>query len=287
VEAFAQTIVSGLLLGAVLSLIAVGLSLIFGVVDIVNFAHGEFVMAGMYVSFFAWSFLGMDPLFSAPLAALGVGLLGVLSYVTFVRPAMRGTLLSQIFVTFGLLIFLRGAAQTLFTSNFRGVQGSILGDVGFTLGRVSVPGPQLVAAAGSLLGTAAIGWFVWRTRVGKALMATSQDREAAAMLGINPHKMFAIAWFLGGLATGVAAALIAAYQPVHPNAGIAYGLTAFMIVALGGFGSIGGAFVAAFIVGLIENVAGFYLPAEYKELWIFMAFLIVVLTRPQGLLGRR
>jgi branched-subunit amino acid ABC-type transport system permease component len=119
------------------------------------------------------------------------------------------------------------------------------------------------------------------------MMATSQDREAASMLGINPHRMFALAWFLGGLATGVAAALVAAYQPVHPTAGLAYGLTAFIIVALGGFGSIGGAFVAAFLVGLLENLAGFYLPSEYKEVWIFLLFLIVVVLRPQGILGRR
>lgn len=286
-EEFTQTVVSGLLLGAVLSLIAVGLTLIFGVVDIVNFAHGEFVMVGMYVAFFAWSVWGLDPLLSVPLVALAVGVLGVLSYLTFVRPAMRGTLLSQIFVTFGLLIFLRGAAQALFTSNFRGVQGSVLEDVGFSLGGVAVPGPQFAAAIGSLIGTAAIGWFVWRTREGKALMATSQDREAAAMLGINPHRMFALAWLIGGAATGVAAALVAAYQPVHPNAGVAYALTAFVIVAMGGFGSIGGAFAAAFLVGLLENIAGFYLPAEYKELWIFLLFLVVVVWRPQGILGRR
>jgi branched-chain amino acid transport system permease protein len=285
--AFAQTIVSGLLLGAVLGLIAVGLTLIFGVVDIVNFAHGEFLMVGMYVAFFAWSLWGIDPLFSIPLTALGVGMLGVISYLTFVRPTMRGTLLSQIFVTFGLLIFLRGAAQALFSSNFRGVQGSILGDVGLSVGGVSVPGPQLVAALGSLIATGAIGWFVWRTRMGKALMATAQDREAAAMLGIDPHRMFALAWFIGGIATGVAAALIVSYQPVHPNVGIAYGVPAFVIVALGGFGSIGGALAAAFLVGLIENIAGFYLPSEYKELWIFVLFLIVVVARPQGLLGRR
>jgi branched-chain amino acid transport system permease protein len=99
--------------------------------------------------------------------------------------------------------------------------------------------------------------------------------------------MFAVAWFVGGLATGVAAALVAAYQPVHPNAGIAYGLTAFVIVALGGFGSIGGALIAAFLVGLIQNIAGFYLAAEYKELWVFLLFLIVILIRPHGLLGRR
>lgn len=286
-EALLQVTISGLLLGAVFALVAVGLTLIFGVVDIVNFAHGEFVMVGMYAAFFAWSLWGLDPLLAVPLSALAVGALGVLAYMTFVRHAMRGTLLSQIFVTFGLLIFLRGAAQALFSSNFRGIRGTVLTDLGFSLGDVSVPGPQLVAAVGSLLGTAALGWFVWRTRTGRALMATSQDREAAAMLGINPHRMFALAWLVGGLATGVAAALIAAYQPVHPNAGIAYGLTAFVIVALGGFGSIGGALIAALLVGLIENFAGFYLPAEYKQLWIFILFLAVVLVRPQGILGTR
>ena len=286
-EAFAQTVVSGLLRGAVLGLVAVGLTLIFGVVDIVNFAHGEFVMVGMYVAFFAWKLWGVDPLFAVPVGGLAVGALGLLSYLTFVRPAMRGTLLSQIFVTFGLLIFLRGAAQALFTSNFRGVRESILGNFGFSAGGVAVPGPQLVAAIVSAVGTGAIGWFVWRTRVGKALMATSQDREAAAMLGINPHRMFALAWLIGGIATGIAAALLVSYQPVHPNAGVAFGLTAFVIVALGGFGSIGGALVAAVLVGLIQNVAGFYLPAEYKELWIFLLFLVVMVFRPQGILGRR
>jgi branched-chain amino acid transport system permease protein len=286
-EAFAQAVVSGLLLGAVLSLIAVGLTLIFGVVDIVNFAHGEFVMAGMYPAFFAWSLWGLDPLVALPLSALAVGALGVASYLIFIRHAMRGTLLSQIFVTFGLLIFLRGTAQALFTSNFRGVRNSIMSGLGFSVAGVSVPGPQLVAGVGSLIGTAALGYFVWRTRVGKALMATSQDREAAAMLGIHPQRMFALAWLLGGLATGAAAALVAAYQPVHPTAGVAYGLTAFVVVALGGFGSIGGALLAALLVGLLENLAGFYLPTEYKELWIFVLFLVVVVIRPQGILGKR
>jgi branched-chain amino acid transport system permease protein len=162
-----------------------------------------------------------------------------------------------------------------------------MSDFGFSVAGVSVPGPQLVAGVGSLIGTAGLGYFVWRTRVGKALMATSQDREAAAMLGIHPQRMFALAWLLGGLATGAAAALVAAYQPVHPTAGVAYGLTAFVVVALGGFGSIGGALVAALLVGLLENLAGFYLPTEYKELWIFVLFLAVVVIRPQGILGKR
>ncbi len=286
-ELLGQSIVSGLLFGAVLALVAVGLNLIFGVVDIVNFAHGEFVMVGMYGAFFAWQLWGLDPLFATPLAGLLVGALGVLTYVTVVRPAMRGTLLSQIFVTFGVLIFLRGLAQGLFTPNFRAVRGPLLGRLDLTLAGISIPGPQLAAAAGSLLATGAIWWFVWRTKTGKALMATAQDREAAVMVGIDPHRMFALAWLIGGLATGVAAALVAAYQPIHPNAGVAFGLTAFVIVAMGGFGSIAGAFAAAFLVGVVETVGGFYLSSAYKELWAFLLFLAVILVRPHGLLGRR
>ncbi|MGH2820186.1 MAG: branched-chain amino acid ABC transporter permease [Actinomycetota bacterium] len=286
-ELLGQSIVSGLLFGAVLALVGVGLNLIFGVVDIVNFAHGDFVMVGMFGAFFAWQSLGLDPLFSAPLVALLVGGLGVLTYVTVVRPAMRGTLLSQIFVTFGVLIFLRGVTQGLFTSNFRAIRASLLGGLDLSLGGISIPGPQLAAAAGSLAGTAAIWWFVWRTTTGKALMATAQDREAAVMIGIDPNKMFALAWLIGGMATGVAASFVAAYQPIHPNAGVAFGLTAFIIVALGGFGSIAGAFVAAFLVGVVETVGGFYLSSAYKELWAFLLFLAVILVRPHGLLGRR
>lgn len=283
---FIQAVANGLLLGSVLALVAVGLTVIYGVVDIVNFAHGEFVMAGMYVTFFAWSGLGLDPLLALPLAAVGVGAIGLLAFFTVVRPAMRGTLLSQIFVTFGLLIFMRGLAQTLFGPDFRAVRDSFLRSQRLVLGDIVLPGPQLAAAVGSLIFTGAIGWFIWRTTTGKALQATSQDRDAALMMGINPNKTFALAWLIGGAATGVAAALVAVYQPIHPNAGLAFGLTAFIIVALGGFGSIGGAFTAAFAVGVLESVAGFYFAPAYKEIWPFVLFLIVMVVRPQGLAGR-
>lgn len=283
---FGQVVVNGLMLGAVLALVAVGLTVIYGVVDIVNFAHGEFVMAGMYASFFAWSGLDLDPLVALPLAASAVGAVGLMAYFTVVRPAMRGGLLSQIFVTFGLLIFMRGAAQTLFGPDFRAVQDSWLRSRRLVIGEIVMPGPQLAGALGSLVCTAAIGWFIWRTRTGKALRATSQDRDAALMMAINPNKMFGIAWMIGGAATGVAAGLVSVYQPIHPNAGLAFGLTAFVVVALGGFGSIGGAFAAAFVVGLLENLAGFYFDVSYKEMWIFVLFLVLMYVRPRGLAGR-
>jgi branched-chain amino acid transport system permease protein len=282
-----QVIANGLLLGAVLALVAVGLTLIFGVVDVVNFAHGEFVMAGMYAAFFAWSLFGLDPILAIPITAAIVAAIGLASYASFVRPALRGTLLSQIFVTFGLLIFLRGIAQVAFGPNFRSITGSVLGGASIQFLGVALPRPQLAAAVGSLIGMGLISWFVWRTRTGHALMATAQDRDAAALMGINPNRMFGLAWIIGGAATGLAAALLAVYQPIHPTAGLVFGLTAFIIVAMGGFGSIAGAFVAAMLVGLLENVAGFYLDPAYKHLWVFLLFIVVLVWRPQGLLGRR
>lgn len=286
-EHLPQVLANGLLLGLVLALVAVGLTLIFGVVDVVNFAHGEFVMVGMYTAFFAWSLFGLDPVLSIPIAAVMVAALGLAIYASFVRPALRGTLLSQIFVTFGLLVFLRGLAQLLFGPNFRAVSDSILSGSSVSLLGVSLPRPQLAAALGSLVGTAIISWFVWRTRTGHALMATAQDREAAVMMGIDANRMFALAWIIGGAATGAAAALLASYQPIHPTAGVVFGLTAFIVVAMGGFGSVGGALIAALLVGLIENAAGFYLTPAYKHVWVFGLFILVMLVRPQGLLGRR
>ncbi len=286
-EYLPQVIANGLLLGAVLALVAVGLTLIFGVVDVVNFAHGEFVMAGMYTAFLAWTLFGIDPVFAIPIAAAVVAAIGLASYVSFVRPALRGTLLSQIFVTFGLLVFMRGVAQILFGPNFRSVSGSMLSGSSIQLLGVTLPRPQLAAALASLIGTGLISWFVWRTRTGHALMATSQDRDAAVMMGINANQMFALAWIVGGAATGAAAALLAAYQPIHPTAGIVFGLTAFIIVAMGGFGSVAGAFIAAMLVGLLENAAGFYLDPAYKHVWVFVLFIVVMIVRPQGLLGRR
>ena len=282
-----QVIVQGLLGGASLALVAVGLTLIFGVVDIVNFAHGEFVMVGLYTSLIAWTALGLDPLVSLPLAAIAVGALGLISYIVFVRHAMRGTLLSQIFVTWGMLILFRGLAQYFFGSDFERITTAFLTDIRWNVAGVIIPANKAAAAVGSLLGTGAVGWFVWRTRTGKALMATSQDREAASLMGINDHRMFALAWLVGGAATGFAAGLLAAFQPIHPDAGVAFGLTAFIIVALGGFGSIGGALIAALIVGMLENVAGFYINPSLREVWPFALFLVVLIARPQGLLGKR
>ena len=285
-EEFVQAVVSGLLIGAIYALVAVGLTLIFGVMDIVNFAHGEFLMVAMYVTFFVWSGLGLDPLASLPFAALAVALLGMTFYLASIKRVLRGPPLAQIVVTFGVLVLLRGVAQLLFTSNDRGVSGALAADYRLVVHGIVVGGPQLVAALGAILCTGALWWFIERTETGAAITAVAQDAGAARLMGIDPTRIHLLAWGLSGASVGIAGALLMNFFTVNPTAGAAFGLVAFVVVSLGGFGSLQGALVAGLIVGVIQDVVGLYEPA-YGFAAIFFLYLVVVQVRPRGLFGVR
>lgn len=281
-----QAALNGLLIGAVFSLVAVGLTLIFGLVDIVNFAHGELVMLAMYVTFFAWSLAGLDPLVSIPVAAIVLAVVGFVTYRALIRPVLGKPMLSQIIVTFGLLTILQGAAQFAWTPNSRTVLDPLVGGSRVVIGDVVLGGPQLVAALGALLCTGAVAWLVHRTELGAALQATGEDAQAASLLGIDADRMYALAWILGGATTGVAGALLMNSFSVTPTAGAAFGLIAFVTVALGGFGSVIGAGLAGLVLGVAQGVIGLYRP-EYSLAALLALYLVVVLVRPQGLLGTR
>jgi branched-chain amino acid transport system permease protein len=281
-----QAVLNGLLIGSVFALVAVGLTVIFGVMDIVNFAHGELLMLGMYVTFFAWSLLGLDPLVAIPIAAIALAAAGVLTYQGLIRPVLGKPMLSQIMVTFGLLTLLRGLAQFLWTPNSRTVADPLVGDVRVELGGLAFGGPQLVAAAGALICTAAVALFVSRTETGNALQATGEDAQAAALLGIDADRMNALAWLIGGGTVGVAGALLMNAYSVSPDAGAAFGLIAFVAVALGGFGSVVGAGLAGLALGVVQGVVGLYASA-YSLAAVLALYLAVILVRPQGLLGTR
>jgi branched-chain amino acid transport system permease protein len=280
-----QTVLSGLLMGLVYALVAVGLTLIFGVMDIVNFAHGEFLMLGMYASFWGFALWKLDPLFALPLTALGLFAFGVLLYRIVIRRISDAPMLSQVFTTFGLMILLRGVAQYLWKPDFRSVDRSVVS------GSVSVLGlsfglSMVVAAAGAVLTTGAVWWFLRRTRLGAALEATAADKEAAALMGIDAQKMFALAWGIGAACAGVAGALLSTSYPVFPEVGASFILIAFVLVALGGFGSVTGAFWAGILVGVVEVVGGFLWDPAYKTVLVLALYLLVVWLRPQGLLGK-
>lgn len=279
-----QVILSGIFIGFIYALVSVGLTVIYGVMDIVNFAHGEFLMLSMYVVFWLYALFRIDPLFGLPVSVLALFVVGVLTHKLVVRPVLDAPMSAQIFVTFGLLVFLQGLAQFLWSPSYRLIQEPLLS------GRMSVAGfniniAQLFAAIGALLTTAFVYWFIERTETGRALQAVAEDREAAALLGINSDRIFALAWGIGAACVGVAGALLANYYYIFPTVGTVFALVAFVAVALGGFGSVPGALLAGLIIGVVEVLSGFLIAPAYKEVTVYLLYLIVVLVRPQGLLG--
>jgi branched-chain amino acid transport system permease protein len=280
-----QTLLSGVLIGLVYALVAVGLTLIFGVMDIVNFAHGEFLMLGMYASFWMWALWSLDPIATLPLTALLLFGIGVLIYRLVIRRIIRAPMLAQIFTTFGLMILLRGIAQYLWKPDFRSV-GHTVAAGSVAVGGLKFGTPQVVAAAGAVLTTGVVWWFLRSTRLGAALEATAADKEAAALMGIDGQRMFALAWGIGAACAGVAGALLSTYFPIFPEVGANFILIAFVLVALGGFGSVAGAFWAGIAVGVVEVLGGLLVGPAYKLVLVLALYLLVVLIRPQGLLGR-
>ncbi len=279
-----QVVVSGLLVGFVYALVAVGLTLIYGVMDIVNFAHGEFLMLSMYVVFWLYALLHLDPLFSLPISVAVLFGVGALTYKLVIRPVLRAPMSAQIFATFGLMIFLQSVAQFLWSPNYRLINDPLLaGRIGL-LG-LSVGKPQLVAALGALLATGFVYWFIERTETGRALQAVAEDQEAAALMGINSNRIFTVAWGIGAACVGVAGALLANYYYIFPTVGTVFVLMAFVAVALGGFGSVPGALIAGVIMGVVETLAGLLLSPAYKQAVVFALYMVIVLVRPQGLLG--
>jgi branched-chain amino acid transport system permease protein len=283
-EVVAQALVSGLLMGCVYALIAAGLSLIFGLMEIVNFAHGEFLMLAMFGAFWAWALGGIDPLLSLPVVAALLFGVGWLVYRGVINRVLRAPMLAQVFATFGLAVFLRSAAQFLWTPDFRLIQHP------WVQGRLSLLGvfvgaPQLVAAGAALLAFGLLHWFVTRTETGVALQATAQDRQAAALMGIDTERMFALGWGLGAACVGVAGALLASFFYVFPDVGTLFALLAYVTVALGGFGNVPATLLGGVLIGLVEHLVGLWVPA-FKYVGVFAFYLLVVLWRPQGLFGR-
>ena len=284
-EVLLQGIVSGLLMGFVYALIAAGLSLIFGLMEIVNFAHGEFLMLAMFSTYWAWALWRLDPAVSLPLTAAALFLLGFATYHGLIRWVLGAPMLAQIFATFGLAIFLRSAAQAIWGVDFHLVKDPLV------QGRISLGGlfiglPQLVASVGALLAFVFLNWFISRTETGLALQATAQDRQAASLMGINTERMFALGWGIGAACVGVAGALLTIFFYVFPDVGATFALLAYVTVALGGFGNVPGTLVAGVVVGLIEVLGGLLIAPALKYVAVFVLYLLVVLWRPQGLFGR-
>lgn len=285
IEIILQAIVAGLMMGLIYALIAAGLSLIFGLMEIVNFAHGEHLMLSMFTSFWLWSLLGIDPLFSVPITILLMAVCGVLTHYLLIRYILKAKMLVQICATFGLSIFIRSIAQLLWTPDYRNVENPLM-EGRIELGNIYVGQPQLFAGLICLLAFLGLYWFVTKTKTGLALQATAQDRHAAEILGIPSDKMFALGWAIGLGCVAVAGSMMMNYFAVFTDVGINFALFAFVAVALGGFGSIIGCLYAGVIIGLVESLGGLLIDPSFKLLYVFAIYLLVVIYKPQGLFGR-
>lgn len=281
-----QLLVSGLGMGMIFALIATGLTVIYGVMNVVNFAHGEFLMVAMFGTIVAYNTWGLDPLVSLPIVTVLMFVFGVVVYALLIRRVLGKDLQAQIFATFGLMVFLQAGAQFIFGADYNAINDSILGGT-LRVGAIALPLPQVAAGVGALLATALLTLLIYRTGLGRKLRAVSQDREAAITMGIDVDRMNALAWGLGSACVGVAGSLLANFYYVFPRVGAVFVLVSYVVVALGGFGSIGGALLAGVIVGVLQVISGFLLPATVKFVPVYALFLLVALLRPNGLLGRR
>jgi branched-chain amino acid transport system permease protein len=284
-ELVLQGVVGGLLMGFVYALIAAGLSLIFGLMEIVNFAHGEMLMLAMFASFWTWALWGLDPLLSLPLTAGLLAALGWATYRGLVRFILDAPMLAQIFATFGLAVFLRSGAQALWGADFHLVKEPLV-EGRLVAGGVFVGLPQLVASGGALLAFGLLYLFITRTETGLALQATAQDRQAASLMGIDTQRMFALGWAVGGACVGVAGGLLTTFFYVFPEVGAPFALLAYVAVALGGFGNVPATLAGGVVVGLVEVLGGLVFDPSLKLIGVFGLYLVVVLWRPQGLFGR-
>lgn len=280
-----QALANGVLIGSVYALVAVGLTLVFGVMDIINFAHAEFLMLGMFGGYMASEYYGIDPMLAAPLVGLIVFLIGALVERIVIEPIIKAPPLAQVMATVGLGLVLANGAATLFGNDFRSVK------TGYQTSAFEVAGLHLSATyvyAGlyALAVAGALALFLNRSEFGKAMRATAQNRAAAVLLGINPRRMYMIAFAVGVGLAALAGSVIVPYTVVYPYVGQQYILIMFTVVVLGGLGSVRGAILAGLVVGIIQSLTSLVLSSELQNLIVFLVFLTVLVLIPGGGLRR-
>lgn len=280
-----QVIVGGLLLGAVYALFSSALTLIWGMMNVINFAHGEFVMLGMYTAFVVVTWFAGGPVVFSLAAAGLLFMVGVVVYFGLIRHVIHGPIIAQILGTFGLALFLRYSVFFLFSANFvtlpEGIMGGTVDLWGIRLGM-----PQLISGVVALVLTVGLHLLLTHTAIGSRILAVAENREAAMLMGIRPDRMQALAWGIAAATAGIAGALIATFFYISPTVGESLALVAFVVVTLGGFGSIPGALIAGLLIGLIEALSAYTFGPVYKDVVVYALFVATLWVRPQGLMGK-
>ena len=277
-----QAIVSGLLTGGVYALIGVGLNLIFGVMKIINFAHGSLLMLGMYSTYWLFTFFKIDPYLSLAITVPLLFLIGVIIQKVLINPIIEYPENNQLVLTMGLMLFLENLALFLWGPDFRTVKVSYVGTV-LSLSIVRVNLLRFIAFAGGLLLALLLYIFLKKTDMGKAIRASSEEREGASVVGISVKRVHLISFGIGTACVGAAGTLMTPFFYLSPHVGHLFLLTAFMVVVMGGMGSFIGAIIGGFIIGLTESLGAVTLPGSVGQIIPFSLFVILLLFKPTGL----
>lgn len=284
---FGQTLINGLLMGGVYALIAVGLTMIFGVMKIVNFAQSEFLMLGMYFTWILYNIfdnLTSPYLLIVPVAAI-MFLLGMVIFHLVVRPVIGKGDTAYILLTVGLSYFLQNMAQVIWSANPVSID-TPLKNASITVGPFTIITPRIIAFVIAVAFMLLVNFFLSKTDTGRAMRATSENTAVAAMLGINTKRMFIIAFGIGAMLSAVAGCIISPMYSIYPRAGTVFATTIYACVVIGGLGNIKGAFFGGLIIGLVEALASSYLALNLAPTSVFVMLLLFMLVKPQGLFGK-
>jgi len=282
-----QALINGLLSGGVYALVAVGLTIVFGVMKIVNFAMGEYLMLGMYATFIGFQVTGLNAYLLIPFVIVVMAVIGILSFKLTIKPLLaKASETAYILVTVGLSFFLLNLVELIFGPNFLTVPSSIK-SASIALGGFTIGYPRLIALLAAFILVIIVNLMLNRTLLGRAMRATSEKPEVAQMVGINTEKTYMTAFTLGIIIAGVAGVLLTALYYVNPHVGGIYNVSTFVAVVLGGMGNIKGAFIGGLLIGLVEALVGTLIAPDLGPAGIFIMFIIIVYFKPQGLFGKK
>ena len=277
-----QILVNGLVLGALYACIAVGFSLVWGVLNVINMLHGTFIVLGGYLTFFAWQQLGINPLLALPAVAAVLYVFGFVIQWAFINKVVSQPVLTTLTLTFGLDMILYNFMTVFFSATPRRVT---LETGTLELGGVFMPYDRLYAMALAFVLTALLYWVMRTSKIGRAIVAVRMDRDAAALMGVRVSQIYAITFGIGAMMAGAAGAVFAGVFPIATNmTGLFLG-KAFVVCVIGGLGSVPGALVGGLALGVIESVAGSFLGPQHDITVGFILMLVLLLTRPTGLMG--
>jgi branched-chain amino acid transport system permease protein len=278
-----EAVLDGIMLGGLLALLALGLNLIFGVIDVVWICYAELVMVGMYAIYWLHVYYGWPFLLACVAAILLVAILGVLLHRVIIQPILGSAPINQLLATGGLLFFLQSFATLLFGTDFRnvGIRLPII-----ELGEIDLSFSRLLAFIAALLGSVGLYLFLSKTYLGTAIRAISQDREVMGLMGVDERRIYLITSAIGGGLAGLASCLLVLQYDVHPFLGLTFGPIIFMICVLGGLGNMIGGVIAAFVMSQIISIGGYYTSVEFSDVLAFVLFIVMIVLRPKGILGR-